>query len=269
MAEVDAGAVAPEVPVTPAPGAETPVSAPDTPVTQEGVVETPVQPPKTYTEEETRKLVNERLTKERRRLERIARAEAEAAFYKRQLEERERPAQQNQPKGKPQAKDYATPEEFVEALTDWRLEQREAEREKKSKEQDEQRGDVSRRQEMYRAITKGAEEFEDFHEVVFGDAGEGPITHPMSVAIVESKAPAKLAYYLRTHPEEANRIADLPSTLQAHEVHLLAAKVTAPPKPTQAPAPIVPGNANSSAKKDWTDMSTAEHVNAWVNRKKR
>lgn len=276
MAEVEAGAVAPVEPVTPAPGAVEPVSAPDAPVTQEGAVTDPVQP-KTYTEDEHKRLVaeqvNQRLSKERRRLERVAKAEAEAAYLRKQLEERDR-QQQPQAKGKPQYKDYeGRPEEFVEALAEWTIEQREAQRAKAEEPKREEREaqEVAAAKARFVAekiFTPGKAKYPDFLDVVTDE--ETPFDPAMVEAAARLKNGADVLYHLGKNPAEFQRIFQLPSNVEvAWEMKELGAKLAAPAKPTAAPAPIVPSNANAAVKKDYADMSTAEHVNAWVNRKKR
>lgn len=273
MAEGEGGAVAP---VANAPVANT-VSTPAAPTGQETVPPTEgdgsVKPPKSYSEEEARKLVSDRLSKERRRLERTVRAEVERDYY-RDLAARgsqQQPAQ-DKPKGKPLAKDFQDVDAFIDAVTDWKLEQREAAKRQEAQEREPREQAQRSAEEFSRSLQEklsdGPEKYPDFEEVVFSD--DVPFTDPMVAAIHESASPRDLAYYLATHASDLRRIAKLPATRQVIEIGKIEDKLTAPPKPTGAAPPIVP-NAGDQAgvKKDWKEMSTEEHIKAYRNRNKR
>lgn len=277
MSDVLDGASAPVIPAspaTPAPGAQ-PVIAPDAPAGQDQAQPPEGQEPakpRTYTEEEHRKGISERLKKESRRLERIARAEAERDYYK-SLVERGQPKAEAAPKKDeaPQPKDYPDFESWQDAKIEWKARQILAEeRDKSQRESDEDRTareESERVTKLAQNVLAGAKKYPDFREVV--DESDSPITRTMALAISESKFAADLAYHLSKNSEEAERIAALPASLQAHEVHMLAQKLAVPPAPTKAPAPIVPNNSNASPSKDWKEMSTKEHVDAWLKRPKR
>lgn len=273
MAEVQAGTAAPEVPASPAPGA-LPVTPPTTPTGADAGDQSSVTP-KTYTEDEHKSLVDknvrERLQKERRRIERVARAEAEASFYRDLAQKGMAQPQPEKPKGRPQAKDFQTVEEFLDADYTWRRErERETEQRERQEREPKERANQSA-QEFSRSLTEklsdGAEKYPDFEDVVFSD--DVPFTDPMVHAIHDSPNPRDLAYYLATHLADLRRIAKLPSTRQVIELGKIEDKLAAPPKPSGAPAPIVPTSGNSSgAKKDYSQMNTEEHVKAYRNRNK-
>lgn len=265
MAEVPVGA---DAPVVDAPVADT-VIAPDAPPVQEEA-KAEVVAPKTYTEEENRRIVSERLKKESRRLERAIRAELERDYLKQEIETLKAPKAATQAAGKPKASDFADPEAYVEALADWKFDQRMA----KHSEQSQRESEAQRQErEAYedaqvarQKLSAGAKKYADFDEVTGNP--DVPITRVMAKAIVESDISADLAYHLGTHIEEAERIANLPPTRQAIELGKLEDKLKAPPKPTQTPPPIKPLDGNAGAKRDWADLSTAEHVEKWLKRKR-
>jgi hypothetical protein len=274
MAEVDAGAVAPVEPVVDAPAANA-VPAPDAPAGQDPATppegEQPVQSPKTFSEEEMRKAVSDRLTKERKRLERIVRAEMERDFYKQQLESRDKPAPA-QPKGEPKPENFENPVDFVRALYKWEREQEKAqesqERERETVKQRDERLQIERAHYVQdKILGPGQAKFKDFAEVVMGD--DVPITEVMVMAAGRLKAGIDVLYHLGRNPDEAHRISQLPDIEQAWEVKALEGRLTAKPAPTRTPAPIVPNGASSPASKDWKDMSTEEHVKAWAKRPNR
>jgi hypothetical protein len=187
-------------------------------------------------------------------------AEAEAAFYKQQYEALQKPQQQPTPQGEPQPKDFKDWESYQAALIDYRVEQRFTAREQESQTQRQQREAQQHAQSVKAKLAQGAEEFSDFEEVAYNQ--DVPITQPMAHAIAESEIPAKVAYYLGSHLDEATRISNLPPTQQVREIAKLEAKLIAPPKPTQTPPPIVPNKANATAetgyRPDMSDKQFAE-----------
>lgn len=271
MAELDAGVATPVVPATPAVES---APAPDT--TADQVTETseaqPSKPARTYTEEEHQKALQKRLGIESRRLERIARAEARAEHAERQLRESQQTRTQPQSSGEPNPKDFKDWDSYNAAVIDYKVDQKlKSQSEKSQRETAEQRDrrEFAQRAEQTRsAMSKAAEKYDDFEEVITGNV---PFTEPMAAYIAEAaKDGGELAYYLGTHVNEALRISQLAPAKQITELHALETKMTAPPKPTGAPAPIVPnGSASAGNKKDWKEMSTEEHVKAYRAQKKR
>lgn len=258
---------APEAPAAPAaPAPSSPAStAPAAP--SEGTQ--PEKTPEHYaSKDDFERALQKRLGKESRRLERVARAEAEARFWKEQAESRGRepPAQ---PKGKPQAKDFSDVDSYMDALTDWKLEQREAKQAKEWQERQPQEQAQEREREFAQSIASklsaGPEKHDDFEDVVYADGMEW--TPAMIGYIHDAADPVELAYQLGLRRDELRRISRLPPAMQPVEVFKFEQKLREPPKPTAAPAPIVPGTvANSGARKDWSDMNTEEHVKAWLKR---
>lgn len=144
--------------------------------------------------------------------------------------------------GKPQQGDFETHAEWVEALTDWKYESREAER---------------KAQEQTQKVTKSWEEkkeaarkeLDDFDEVL----ADMEMPAPVVVAVMsESEHAAKIAYHLGQHPEELRKINQMTPPQAALAVARIEAgfsKVETPaPKPTtKAPAPMRPTQGGSVA----------------------
>jgi hypothetical protein len=269
MDEIQSGVVTPEVPVVTPPAADA-VIAPDTPAGQDQAQE-PVKP-RTYTEDEHKELVaknvSERLAKARRQIAREEAAKAEAAFYKRQLEERDRVAQAPaKSEGEPQFEDFnGDPKAYMRAFLKWELKQEQANSQREYQTEAEQRQAAEEAQIARERLSAGAEKYEDYDEVTSDKTV--PITGVMAKAIIESDMSADLNYYLCTHREEALQIAKMAPTRQAIAIGKLEDKLKAPPKPTQTPPPIKPLDGNAGAKRDWADLSTAEHVEKWLKRKR-
>lgn len=154
--------------------------------------------------------------------------------------------------GKPRPDDFESHEQWVEALTDWKTEQRERDRardEEQRRSQDLQNQIQSTFQERYQAASKAHPDFED----LFEERAESIPTSPvMQQAVIESELGAELMYHFLKNPNDAARIAALPPVKAAIEIGKLEAKLATPeppkPKPTsQAPKPPAPVRAPAAA----------------------
>jgi len=261
MAEVDVGAVAP---VVNAPAADA-VPAPDVPTGQEPAdQQEPVKPEPKYTEEDARKLVSERLSKERRRIEKQVRTELERDFYRQQAEAARQPAQPQAP-GKPTEEQFAGKpySQYVEALAEWIADQKAESKLANLRQETEQQSQARAAQEqdmaLARKLSEGAAKYSDFKEVVGAD--DLPISPAMKAAIAKLPNPADVAYYLGSNVDEAHTIASSSDIDQVWAIKELSAKLSAS-APTKTPAPIKPNSGSGSAptgyRKDMTDKQFAE-----------
>lgn len=180
----------------------------------------------------------DRLTKEKYE------AKARADYLESIVNQGANKQQESKQDGRPQQSQYASAEDFVEALTDWKLEQREA----VSKQAESQRAQQSEQQRIEK-IFADAEALGNFDRDDFAESVK--ITQPMADAIKESDIAAKLVSHLYANPEEAERIASLSNARQAVELGKLEVKLsTVAPKVSKAPAPIDPigkGKASNSS----------------------
>lgn len=171
--------------------------------------------------------------------------------------------------GKPQLEKFESYEDYVEALTDWKLAQREAAMAERSKvdaakqQQAELAKSWQARQDAVRA------KYDDYDEVV---GQEIPITQAMQQALLESDHGAELAYWLGSNPEEANRIAKLGPVAQIKALAKIedslsvgSAEPPAKPKPraSSAPEPISPVGARGSAALKDPEKMTFQEFKAW------
>jgi hypothetical protein len=247
MLEVPSGAPAPVVPVaeaTPNPEA----TAVQEVVTPEGG-EPESTPEKTLTQSEVNKIVAKEKAQAAKRAEKLA-----YERYAREAAERELAtlkAERNpppKPEGKPKASDFADPEAYVEALADWKFDQRlKAHSEQSQRESEAQRQEREAYEDAQFArkkLSAGVEKYRDYDEVTSNP--EVPITKVMAKAVIESDISADVNYYLCSHIDEAERIASLPPTRQAIEIGKLEDKLKAPPVATKAPAPIVPNGTKAT-----------------------
>lgn len=226
--------------------------------------ETPPEPP----EDEGKKKkdpVQERINKiTRKRYE----AERERDYYKAELERlkaeaqkpKEAPAETTSEK--PKEEDFENYSDFVEALADWKAEQKAAQIERKLKEEREQAQKQSAQQEFVAKLEQGREKYSDFDEVVFDP--DVPITQPMVEALHDCEHAADIAYYLGKHPDVAGHIASLSPLAAAREIGIIEAELSKPKAPpakkvTQAPEPINPSGGGVVVEKDPAKMTNAEY----------
>lgn len=221
------------------------------------------------TEEETPKKKNRGLSKRFAELTRERKeAEARAAAAERKLAElRAAPRQPAStepapaapsgapPATKPTVEQFENYEEFVEALTDWKAEQREQARERAEAERERER-ENERAKSAWDAKQEAArEKYADYDDAVNQDLAITPV---MQHVILRSEQGADLAYYLGSHPEECQRLASLDDVQAARELGRLEARLApasspsvpttkTPTRSSSAPAPIRPVAAASPA----------------------
>ena len=227
------------------------VPAPTPEVTAEPVVEVqapevPEAAPKTFSQEELDAAIGKRLAREQRKWE------------------RERAVQPVVPQAPVTPEQFASNEDYVEALAEQRAEQKLAEREQR-KQQAEIINSYHDKEEEVRA------KYEDFEQVAYNP--NLPITTVMAQSIQASDNGPEVAYHLGANPREAERISRLSPIMQAKEIGKIEAQLAANPpvkKTSNAPAPISPVSARSSGSPayDTTDprsiksMSTSEWIEA-------
>lgn len=230
---------------TPAP-AEPQVTAPEP---AEAAPSTP-DATKTFTQEELDAIVAKRLAREQRKWER---------------QQRSQPPVSEAPRELPPADQFESVEAYAQALAERKaqelLQKREIERQ-----QTELLETYAEREEQAR------DKYNDFESVVYNPNLQ--ITTVMAQTIQASDLGPDIAYYLGSHPKEAERIARMGPILQAKEIGKIEAKIASSPmpvkKPSSAPAPITPVTSRTAGTPayDTTDprsmknMSTSEWIEA-------
>jgi len=216
------------------------------PVTEIQAPEVPEAAPKTFSQEELDAAIGKRLAREQRKWE------------------RERAVQPVAPQVPVTPEQFASNEDYVEALAEQRAEQKLAEREQR-KQQTEILNAYHDKEEEVRA------KYDDFEQVAYNP--NLPITTVMAQTIQASDIGPEVAYHLGANPKEAERISKLSPFLQAKEIGKLEAQLTSNPpikKTSNAPSPISPVTARTtgSPSYDTTDprsiktMSTSEWIEA-------
>lgn len=233
------------------PVVEQEISSPSS--TETAPVESEVQPeekaPKTFTQEEMDAIIEKRLAKEQRKA-----ARERERLIADVMARTQQPAQQQEPQTsqRPDPSQFSTTEDYVEAVAEWKLEQKLA-----AKNQEQERVSQERVIEQHRAemvseyqerVEQAIAKYDDYEEVTTNPALK--ISQPMADAIIASEVGPDVAYYLGINPKEADRIAKLPPFLQVKEIGRLEAKVMADPpakKTTSAPPPISPVKPKGSS----------------------
>jgi len=203
--------------------------------------------PKTFSQEELDAAIGKRLAREQRKWERERAVQAPQA-----------------PQAPVTPEQFASNEDYVEALAEQRAEQKLAEREQR-KQQTEILNAYHDKEEEVRA------KYDDFEQVAYNP--NLPITTVMAQTIQASDIGPEVAYHLGANPREAERISRLSPILQAKEIGKIEAQLAANPpvkKTSNAPAPISPVSARTtgSPSYDTTDprsiksMSTSEWIEA-------
>jgi len=234
---------APEQDATAAPVSE--VSAPE--VTEVAAEDKPAE--KTYTQAEIDAMIGKRLAREQRKWER---------------EQAQRAAQAPQPSAPPVPEGFASTEEYIEAVAEYKAAEKLAAREA-------QKQQSSILESYHDKEEEARSKYDDFEQVAYNP--NLPITDVMAQTIQASEIGPDVAYHLGANPKEAERISKLSPFLQAKEIGKLEAKLAADPpakKTSSAPTPISPVTARSAGAPsyDTTDprsiksMSTSEWIEA-------
>lgn len=170
-----------------------------------------------------------------------------------------------EPEGKPNQDKFETNAEYVDALTDWKLEQRDKareERETRDRVKSEQATVFKSHTERVEAFSKKTSDFMDVLEEV-EDVSMSPAVQQI---LVESDNGPELMYELAKNREEFERINKLTPLAAARELGRIESKLAAqaapktdPKKITKAPQPPTPINASGgSAEKDPSEMPYQE-----------
>jgi hypothetical protein len=176
-----------------------------------------------------------------------------------------KPAEEKQvtAEGKPDPEKFESYADYLEALTDWKVEQREKDREAKARTERVQ-SEQQKVAETYKArVSEFEKTHDDFHEVI--ESSQVVAGPTLVAAILDSDMGPAIAYELAKNEEEFERINSLSPLAAAREIGKLEAKLkSAQEKPaakttTKAPAPISQvGKGSAKVAKDPDNMPYQE-----------
>jgi len=182
---------------------------------------------------------------------------------------------------RPIEEDFENYNDYVDALTDWKVEQKLADYDRKVAERSEETYLEEKHQEFRAKLGKGYEKYEDFEEVAFDEIV--PITPFMADVLVETEIPADIAYYLGKNIPECTSIANMSPIQAVKAIGLIEEKLKGqsqeeepvvkdqsgkPPAPkpkptTKAPAPITPVPPGSATVSKDPSRMTNEEYRQW------
>lgn len=142
----------------------------------------------------------------------------------------------------PNPDDFTQYSDYVDALVDWKVEQREMQSRAKAQERTVVDDYVTRRQAFDQESAKFASGYEDPEAVLEAmHRDDLPITPPMADAIMDLGAEGvAVLFSLSQNPIEAMRIANLPPRLAGLEIAKLSAKLSTEPAQTTQVEPAMP-----------------------------
>ncbi len=182
---------------------------------------------------------------------------------------------ERQPDGnaKPQPSQYASYDEYVDAVTDWKVDQKLKARETEQQKTDRTQRDVSKANERTQALAdrlmtdgKDIEDFEEVMETITAD--RFPVSAAMRDYLEEAERPALVAQWLAENPDQARRIYGMNSAAAVRELDKVAKDFA--PKPartTTAPPPVPTVGGRAVVTKDPEKQSMEEYAVEWRARK--
>jgi hypothetical protein len=186
-------------------------------------------------------------------------AEREAAYWK----QRATPEVKNEPVAKPTPDKFEDYGAYVEALTDWKTDQKVNEaiskRDAEAAQAADHRLTETRQQTFAERQSTVKATIQDYDAVV--GAADIPIAPHVGEAILESEKGPELVYHLAKHPEIAEKLSRMSIREADREIGRLEAQLTTPAKPvTKAPAPMKPtAGTGTTVTTDPRKMSMEEY----------
>lgn len=207
--------------------------------------------------------INE-LTRQRHDEKRAAEeARAEAEYWKSQAIQKEPESQAPQPTGKPQVDQYDSYEDYLEALSDYKVEQRLSQGAEERQRQEQEQHFAAQRDAFHKRAEKL--EVDDFVEVVYNPSLT--ISEEMQRLAFESDKGPEILYHLGKNPAEAARIAVMSPAQAGRAIGMLEASLTLPPAKhvSSAPPPITPITGGGEPPKVDPDKMTPDQWRDWRN----
>lgn len=183
-------------------------------------------------------------------------AERERDFYK-GLVTQTTPASPVEGAPKPTPASFETYDEYVEALTDWKVEQT---INKQSSAKAQQTESMVREANWAAKLEEARQTLPDYAEVV--GSSEVNIAPHVADALFDSDQGPALAYHMAQHPDLADRLNKLSPVKAAIELGRLEAALSTPvAKPTtKAPAPVTPIRSAPTRQVDPAKLSMDEYI---------
>ena len=199
-----------------------------------------------------------------RKLERVEREKQELAARLAELEKKisqPKPEQKIEKKvddGRPKLEDFEDQASYIEAVADWKLEQKEkqkAEAASKDKERSEFESKVKSFSDKAKEFGKSVDDYED----TILDVDHIPLSRDFESALLDSEIGPQVLYELAKNPAEFAKVNSMPRSSIDRMIGRLEEKLTQT-KTTKAPPPPKPvGAKGSGSLKKPEDMDFAEY----------
>ena len=142
------------------------------------------------------------------------------------------------PSDRPKIEEFEDVNDYVEAVTEWKLTQAEKAKAEAAKQEAERKQQQELQTRVSTMVESARQKYADFDEVVLSNPSL-VISQFAAEALAGMEKGADVAYHLGKSPAEAARIASLPQSLQLVELGQIAATLKlSEKKVTQAPAPV-------------------------------
>ncbi len=214
----------------------------------------------------------------------IDKLEKQTGYLQRKLNEKDKKDPEPEPEKPKAVPDFKTPkpaeddfeayDDYVEALTDWKVDKKLAEQEAQAKADANDVKEKELVEEFTDRMKVGETKYKDFKETITDETL--PITHGMVNLLRDpeiAENPADVAYYLGKNRAECSQIAHMTPPQAAVALNKISAKLAveeaADPTPkiepktepnvSKAPAPIVPIGSKETVTKDPTKMTQKEY----------
>jgi len=211
---------------------------------------------KTFTQEQ----LNEIIQREKAKAE--AKAERRANRAYRETLDRLIPApQQQQSDGRPSRADFnGNDEAYVEALTDWKINQRDQQT-RQQREAEKAQQTATKTEKLYVEASR----LPGFDRETFEDL---PMTRSIAEALIESDAAPVLMAWMASNPSEVERISQLSPARQAAELGKVEARLATVKQHKEPPAPIkTVAGGGSVSNGDLSKMPMEEYIAARLKQK--
>lgn len=193
------------------------------------------------------------------------------------LMEARSPATQEQPTSdaKPQPSQFRSYDDYVDALTDWKMDQKLKARDTERQQSDHVQSRANEQNQRSRALHdrimsdgKDVEDIEDVWETI--SSPDFPGSAAMRDYLEEAERPALVAQWLADNPDQARRIYGMNSAAAVRELDKVAKGFA--PKPartTTAPPPVPTVGGRAVVTKDPEKQSMEEYAKDWHARRAR
>jgi hypothetical protein len=175
-----------------------------------------------------------------------------------------------QANAKPQPNQYPSYDEYVDALTDWKLEQRLVKAEApQPKEQPQPTSSKTkpRNEALVERLVESGKDIEDFQDVLRVITAPGyPISEAMRDYLEDAEQPALMAQWYADNPRKALRISGMDPVDAEAELDKVAATLARPARTTTAPPPGPTVGGRAVATRDPAKMDMDEYAAHWKQR---